>query len=539
MTSTPALDLDEYWGPARSSGMTGAGITVGVVDTGADTSTYEWSAALNQQARQYVGVDVPWGRIEKRWSLADVNPEKLKHGSEIFRRLLPAAPSAHFLDVRYPMPESTEQQLLQSIKAAVDEGADVINLSLGRLVPFSKAEEHIQTCSVCKYAARLASDHDVLVLAAVGNFGSQGMACPGISPAVLSVGAGFTPEVSAYYQEHPEKQLEDFLAGRAGTSYAAAMTSALYTVLRSAFPAIPAVDWIDFVRSNRAVFGATRVEFKEPEVLLSELRAICGGWSANSADWSEFAKTGFPARRAMLARAHGAGVQGYPELSAWLREQRERFRTLIDGQQAVAIGREKSNDTETLSEAIKQLEIAVAKFVKLGQNARTAATRTLLGAALVNRAWKAVPGQIRLQDASMAESQLSTACVEVQGLVAPHGPLEGSALAWRARARTLLAEVHPARNEDALSDAKMAVKLLSAEPNSKVVQHDLALAHLHFARALYWRVCSARESGRSELLDIDLVRQNASRALELGPTDGYVRADGNWLIEQLGNSAQR
>lgn len=536
MMKAPALNLDEYWGPVRNKGLTGAGVIVCVIDTGADTSTYEKSHILNEQARQYAGVNVPWGHIDKRWSSANVNPDQLKHGSEIFRRLLSGAPSSYFLDIRYPMPDSTEQQLLQSMQLAIDEGADVINLSLGRLVPFSEAEEHIQTCNLCKFTGRLASDHDVLVLAAVGNFGNQGMACPGISPDVLSVGAVLTPEESAYYKKYPEQQLEDFLAGRTSTSYSTAMISTQYAVLRSAFPAIPAVDWIEFIRSNRTVSGATHMVFDKPKVLLSELRAICGGWSANSEDWRLFAKAGVPTRREMLARAYGPGVPGYAELREWLSEQRKRFRTLIDGQWAAAEGTGKANDINTLSEAIEKFEFAVAKFEKLGQNARKAAARTSLGAALVNRAWKATIGQINIQDVVAAESQLSVACAELRSLRPCQDALEGRALSWRARARTLLAEVYPARNDDALADAKRAVELLSAEPDSQSIRYDLALAHLHLARAYYYKAWSERQSGRFAPQDIEQIRQHAGRALELGPTDGYMRADGNWLIEHADGS---
>ena len=531
MAKTPALDLAKHWAPLHSQGFTGAGVTMGVLDTGADASTYERAREMNENARRFAHFDVKWGRIEKLWPTGNAVPaDLLKHGSAVFLRLLGGAPSVFFLDIRTLFPNTSEQELQQSLRVAVDRGADVLNLSMGRMVPWSQTEEHLLGCSVCRYASQLLADHDILVVAAAGNWADQAMACPGVSPDVLAVGAVMTDEESAFYVDHPEQKWRDFFEGRSSTSYAAAMTSALFAILRSAFPAIPARDWLEFSRSNSAASGVMTTY--EPEGMFSELREICAGRAFNFNDWKEFGQQGITNRRELLARANGVGVEGYAKIREWLKEQRELFRTFIEGQFAFAEGRKLGGEIRTVSKAIEQFVVAVSKFEQIGQPIRTAAARLSLGAQLVNRSWHSLPGRVIVNDAAEAERELSQACNELNGCSHPRRQvLEGCALAWRARARTVLASVSPVRNEEALTDAKKAVELLSSAPGSPAVQHDLAIAHLHLARCHYFFTWHLRQTGRSTEEHSEQLRKNALRALELDQEDSYARADANWLLQ--------
>ena len=155
MPEPPQFDLGKYWAPAHVKGYMGAGVTVAVVDTGAGDENYQYSSDLNNHAMTYAGVDVPWGRIDKKWPPGDVGEEQRRHGWQTFRRMLTGAPGSFYLDFRVAMPEIAEDQFLKALESAVNLGADVINLSLGRLVSHMEAEEHIKSCRVCKFVGQL------------------------------------------------------------------------------------------------------------------------------------------------------------------------------------------------------------------------------------------------------------------------------------------------------------------------------------------------------------------------------------------------
>ena len=79
----------------------------------------------------------------------------------------------------------------KGIKYAVDNGADIINLSLGGMYN-AYVEEMIQ----------YAFEHDVLVVAAAGNDGTSDYIYPAAYPTVLSVGAVDRTDNSAYFSNY-------------------------------------------------------------------------------------------------------------------------------------------------------------------------------------------------------------------------------------------------------------------------------------------------------------------------------------------------
>jgi subtilisin family serine protease len=68
------------------------------------------------------------------------------------------------------------QWIANSIKAAVDDGCDIINLSLGG--PYYRGTEE-----ACEYAAK----NDIFVLVAAGNAGMRGMDYPALLPSTLAI----------------------------------------------------------------------------------------------------------------------------------------------------------------------------------------------------------------------------------------------------------------------------------------------------------------------------------------------------------------
>jgi tetratricopeptide (TPR) repeat protein len=186
-----------------------------------------------------------------------------------------------------------------------------------------------------------------------------------------------------------------------------------------------------------------------------------------------------------------------------------------------------------LDAAIDDLRAAAERFIALGRPLRAADALTFLGAHLVNRAW-IPPNVVNLQDAEEAEKQLSLA---LQLILSANEPTmaarEANALTWRARARTFLAESEIKKNELAINDAERAINLLTSGASSEANAHDLALAHLHLARAHFFRAASNKSvwpfSGKQQ--DVKQVRYHAAEALRLDPFDEHISVQGTWLLE--------
>lgn len=189
---------------------------------------------------------------------------------------------------------------------------------------------------------------------------------------------------------------------------------------------------------------------------------------------------------------------------------------------------------ETIDQAIEEFREVVAKSRAFDKPLFAGIALTDLGAQLVNRAWMP-PNLIRLQDAVEAEDVLTQA---LQALATVSNPsretLEANALAWRARARTFLAEKDRAKNDAGIKDAGRAINILTAQPRQGANPHDLAIAHLHMARALFFRVATTKRSwlfGASRRLDVENVRKHSSEALALDPDDHHIKVQAGWLYQ--------
>lgn len=214
-----------------------------------------------------------------------------------------------------------------------------------------------------------------------------------------------------------------------------------------------------------------------------------------------------------------------------------------EAQECYKRGRKYGQDITTVSSAIDEFREAVAKFEVLNQALPASVALTDLGAQLVNRAWRP-PNLVNLGDAAEAEQVLSRALERLSRSNDPsRARLEANALAWRARARTLLAEQDLSKNEMALTDAQRAISLMPAEPDKPETKHDLALAHLHLARAHFFRASLASRPtvargclsrliwSRRRRKDIAKVRQHAGEALRLDPGNRHIHVQGSWLFE--------
>ncbi|WP_052684287.1 S8 family serine peptidase [Lentzea aerocolonigenes] len=215
---------------------TGAGVVVGVVDTG----VARFSDAV------LPGADFP--------DLGAEAPDPHGHGTAMARLVLEVAPNATVLPARL---NGGPADVNAALRWVVDEGAGVVNLSLGGTPGSSVYDEGL----------RYAREHDVVVVAAAGNASVDSrVTSPADRDGVLAVSAvdehgEFRPDVSV---EGPEIFLAapgvDVAAGqdvpRRGTSQAAAVVSGTVALVRARFPELSATEVTDRLARTATDAGA-------------------------------------------------------------------------------------------------------------------------------------------------------------------------------------------------------------------------------------------------------------------------------------------
>ncbi|TFC05937.1 peptidase S8 [Cryobacterium adonitolivorans] len=257
----------EYWlndyGFSQAWNTTkGAGVTVAVIDTGVDGSITELSGAV------VGGTDVsgvgssngqtPVGAENEHGTL--VASLLAGRGTPTGGGLIGVAPEASILAVSVAFGTSdavlsNDDQIAEGIRWAVDNGADVINMSLTRNTldwPTSWDDSFMY-----------AFENDVVVVAAAGNRGSgtAEVGAPATIPGVLTV-AGVDQSKEASFDASsqgitiavaaPSEKLVGVAPGGGymewyGTSAAAPIVSGLVALVRSAYPKLDAAEVINRV----------------------------------------------------------------------------------------------------------------------------------------------------------------------------------------------------------------------------------------------------------------------------------------------------
>lgn len=262
--------LDEYGIRTAWNTTQGAGVTIAIIDTGIDGSVPELAGAVVGGA-DFSGIGSPDGQ-------QPVGSEGSEHGTMVASLavgrgtgansgVIGAAPAASVLAISIGFGEgstSSDEQIAAAVRFAVDQGADVINMSLTRNTrdwPESWDDAFLY-----------ATEHDVVVVAAAGNRGSgtTEVGAPATMPGVLTVGGvdvngeasfdassqGITIGVSA-----PSEDLVGVVPGGDhvlwnGTSGATPIVAGIVALVRAAHPELDVANVINRVIATAHDAGA-------------------------------------------------------------------------------------------------------------------------------------------------------------------------------------------------------------------------------------------------------------------------------------------
>lgn len=263
--------LDEYGIRAAWAKTQGEGVTIAVIDTGVDGSVPDLAGAVVGGA-DFSGIGSANGQTP-------VGSDGSNHGTMVASLaagrgtgptsgILGAAPAASILSISIGFGEGTtssDDQIAAAVRWAVDNGADIINMSLTR--------NTLDWPESWDDAFLYAADNDVLVVAAAGNRGSgtTTVGAPATMPGVLTVAGvdingqasfdassqGITIAVAA-----PSEDLVGAVPGGGyaiwnGTSGATPIVAGVAALVRAAHPELDAANVINRIISTARDAGAS------------------------------------------------------------------------------------------------------------------------------------------------------------------------------------------------------------------------------------------------------------------------------------------
>ena len=263
--------LDEYGIRAAWATTQGAGVTIAVIDTGVDGAVPDLAGAVVGGA-DFSGIGSANGQTP-------VGSEGSNHGTMVAslaagrgtgatNGILGAAPAASILSLSIGFGEGTtgsDDQIAAAVRWAVDNGADIINMSLTR--------NTLDWPESWDDAFLYAADNDVLVVAAAGNraSGTTTVGAPATMPGVLTV-AGVDTKGQASFDASsqgitiavaaPSEQLVGAVPGGGyviwnGTSGATPIVAGIAALVRAAHPELDAANVINRITSTAKDAGAS------------------------------------------------------------------------------------------------------------------------------------------------------------------------------------------------------------------------------------------------------------------------------------------
>jgi type VII secretion-associated serine protease mycosin len=225
---------------------TGAGVTVGVLDTGANVDHPNLAGAV-RPGRAFP--DLGEGVRDARGHGTAVAMLIAGRGRDGATKGI--APDAQILPVTT---SGTSDTVNEAVRWLADQHVAVINMSFGRSRVTGRSAELFDD------AIRYAADRDVVVVAAAGNSSEDtAVVTPANRPGVLAVSAvdrdnRFRPDVSVSGPEvalaapgvamvtAAEARIGERPLSPNGTSYSAALVSGVIALVRAKYPDLPAAD---------------------------------------------------------------------------------------------------------------------------------------------------------------------------------------------------------------------------------------------------------------------------------------------------------
>jgi len=256
--------VEQAWATTR-----GAGVTVAVIDTGIDGSHQDLAGTV-VGGSDFSGV----GASDGQTPVGDGDEHGTLVGSLIAGRghgagdgVIGVAPESELLSASVGFgvgTSSSDDQIADAVRWSVDNGADVINMSLTR--------NTLDWPESWDDAFLYAMEKDVVVVAAAGNRGSgtTSVGAPATMPGVVTVAGvdrrgeasfdassqGITISVSAPSEELVGAAPGDRYFEWAGTSGAAPLVSGVVALVRAAHPELDAANVIErVIRTARSPGG--------------------------------------------------------------------------------------------------------------------------------------------------------------------------------------------------------------------------------------------------------------------------------------------
>lgn len=285
--------LDDYGIRSAWETTRGAGVTIAIIDTGIGRGPVEFSGVVG--GADFSGLGASDGR-------SPVGVVDSDHGSWVASLaasrgtgpetgMIGVAPEAELLSISVGFGSAAAtsfvDQVAQAMRWAVDNGADIINLSFTtNVLTWDQSWDD---------AFLYAFEHDVVVVVAAGNRGSgtEQVGAPATIPGVLTVAGvdrsgqvsldsstqGITVGISAPSEFLLGVSADGRIVGWEGTSGAAPIVAGVAALVRSAHPELDANNVINrVIRTARPAAGATSVPDNLYGYGLVDAAAAVGEW---------------------------------------------------------------------------------------------------------------------------------------------------------------------------------------------------------------------------------------------------------------------
>ncbi|MFC0682331.1 S8 family serine peptidase [Lysobacter korlensis] len=282
--------LDDYGIREAWNTTTGEGVKIAIIDTGVDSSHPDLAGAVVGGA-DFSGVGSPDGQrpvgtaSSSHGTMVASLAAGRGVGSQGLDGVLGVAPSASVQSISIGFGEGSvdsDDQIANAVRWAVDNGADVINMSLTR--------NTLDWPESWDDAFLYAMEEDVVIVAAAGNRGSGTVVvgAPATMPGVLTVGGvnrfgeaswdassqGVTIGVAA-----PSEELVGALPGGgyatwSGTSGATPIVAGVVALVRAAYPDLDAANVIHRVTATARDVGPPGPDFTYGRGLIDAAAAV-------------------------------------------------------------------------------------------------------------------------------------------------------------------------------------------------------------------------------------------------------------------------